>query len=165
MSKDKIIEDFCNKIIEVPDMEYYDDAKTQPKFSVEVYGNGSLYSLVNLDVDGTQHGLGTWWHENGQKWSEVNWVNGKSDGSETYWHENGQKKSEGNWKDDKKHGLYTEWYDNGQKKSEGNWKDNNLDGLYTEWYFNGKKKLERKWVKGKVDSVACWDENGNERKN
>ncbi len=45
------------------------------------------------------------------------------DGLWTWWYEDGQKRSEVNWKDDKKDGLWTEWYVSGQKKTEHTYKD------------------------------------------
>jgi len=40
----------------------------------------------------------TIWYENGQKWAEVNWKDGKKEGIQLTWHENRQKKAEVNWK-------------------------------------------------------------------
>ena len=56
------------------------------------------------------------------------------------WHENGQKFEEGTYKDGKKDGLWTDWYENEQKEEEGTYKDGewissknwNLDGSVRE---------------------------------
>lgn len=50
--------------------------------------------------DGKKDGLEIWWH-NGQKTGEINYKNDKQDGLEIWWHENGQKYRERNWKDGK----------------------------------------------------------------
>ncbi|MFL2478267.1 MAG: toxin-antitoxin system YwqK family antitoxin, partial [Verrucomicrobiales bacterium] len=63
-----------------------------------------------------QDGLEVNWYENGQKWSERNYKDGKFDGLQVAWHENGQKLQEGNWKEDKLDGLWLRWHENGQKK-------------------------------------------------
>ena len=62
-------------------------------------------------------------YENGQKWQEVNYKNGKPDGLWVSWYENGQKGLEGNFKDGKQHGLWLFWHENGQKRQETNYKD------------------------------------------
>ena len=80
-----------------------------------------IYYLVGSDTPYT--GKATSLYENGQKWSEANFKDGKLDGLAVGWHENGQKESEVNFKDGKFHGLWTEWHKNGQKKSERNYKD------------------------------------------
>ena len=47
------------------------------------------------------------------------------DGLRTYWHENGQKASELSYNCGKLHGIYMEWHENGHKEQEGNF---NRDG-------------------------------------
>ena len=42
---------------------------------------------------------------------------------EIKWHENGQKYKEGTYKDGKEDGKWTEWYENGQKSVETTFKD------------------------------------------
>ncbi len=140
-----------NKIIKAPEMEYW--VKTQPKFLIEIYDNGSLRRLEHLNADGKSHGLSTNWHENGQKQYEENYVNGEPHGLYTEWHENRQKKYEVNWVHGEKKGLATEWHENGEKKSEtnyvkrGQWCEEH--GLWLEWHVNGQKQTEGNVVDGK----------------
>ena len=49
-------------------------------------------------------------YENGQKWQEVNYKNGKPDGLWVSWHENGEKRGEGNIKDGKQ--ISKKWWHN-----------------------------------------------------
>jgi antitoxin component YwqK of YwqJK toxin-antitoxin module len=49
-------------------------------------------------------------YENGQKWSEGDYKDGKVDGSYTFYYENGQKSYELNYKDGIQIGLSTGWY-------------------------------------------------------
>ena len=74
------------------------------------------------------------YHNNGQKWEEGYYKDGKKEGEWASWYENGQKKSEGTWKDGKEDGLHTQWYENGQKRREGTYKDGIQVGKYT--YYN-----------------------------
>ena len=70
----------------------------------------------NGDKDGKLDGLSIWWtYENGQKWLEGTYKNGKEDGSHTRWFENGQKRSKENYKDGK---LVSEtcWDEDGNEK-------------------------------------------------
>ncbi len=115
-----------DKKIKVPEMEYWDKAKTKPKFEIGVWGNGSLQFLQHLNEADEKHGL------------YVTWL------------ENGQTSAEGNWECGKMHGLVTEWYDNGQKSHEGNWNNNEQHGKWTDYDANGQKSLETNYVDGKV---------------
>ena len=100
--------------------------------------------------------------ENGQKWSEEPFKDGKRDGLSTEWHANGQKRSEDTFKDGKVEGLVTKWHPNGQKWIEGTYKDGKPEGLETWWYEDGQKREEATWKDGKVVSSTKWDEEGNE---
>jgi major membrane immunogen (membrane-anchored lipoprotein) len=53
-----------------------------------IYENGQI-KVKGYYKDGYPDGKWTAWHENGQKWVEVNYKDGKM----TWWYENGQKKS------------------------------------------------------------------------
>ena len=101
-------------------------------------------------------------YENGQKYSEDNYKDGKEDGLQEGWHENGRKWSEENWKDGKEDGLFASWHENGQKRAEGNWKDGNQDGLFVWWHENGQKKLEVNWKDGEEveGSRKYWNSKG-----
>ena len=76
-------------------------------------------------------------HENGQKWSEGNFKDGKPDGLSVEWFENGQKWSEGNYKNGKEDGLSVTWHKNGQKYVEANYKDGKLVGSMKLWNSKG----------------------------
>ena len=62
--------------------------------------------------DGKEHGLETWWHENGQKHWERTYKDGKVHGRYTGWHENGQKKMEITFKD----GTRKDWDEDGNPR-------------------------------------------------
>ena len=62
-------------------------------------------------------------YENGQKYSEANFKDGKADGKLIWWYENGQQRGEGNYKDDKLHGKFSLWNENGQLIFETTYED------------------------------------------
>ena len=76
-------------------------------------------------------------------------------------YDNGQKWIEITYKDGKEHGLWTGWHENGQKKMEGTYRDNKLHGLVTGWYEHGPKSGEYTFKDGEVISEKEWDEDGN----
>ena len=80
---------------------------------VERYENGKKkYEGDRLD-GGTRTGSWTFWHPNGQKWSEGTYKSGKLEGVWTYWRDNGKKRWDGSFKDDKRDGVWTWWDEQG----------------------------------------------------
>ena len=125
------------------------------------YENGQKWSEENYK-DGKLDGLSAEWYQDGQKKEEVFYENGKQDGLSIFWYENGRKKYEGNYKEGKQDGLETVWDGNGQKKSETNYKDGKKDGLLTRWHENGQKSSEGNYKDGRQDGLwTSWQEDGN----
>ena len=60
--------------------------------------DGEKCPVTNLKDGNGKHIL---YYDNGQKWSETNYKDGKMDGLSTTWHESGQKEYERNYKDGK----------------------------------------------------------------
>ena len=73
----------------------------------ELYG---LSCIVN--------GIYEAWYDNGQKWIECSYVDGKICGLLQAWYENGQKWEEYSYVDGKMHGLYQQWNMDGTKIKE-----------------------------------------------
>jgi antitoxin component YwqK of YwqJK toxin-antitoxin module len=96
-----------------------------------------LYELNNLE-----NGILETWHENGQKFIECSYTDGKLDGLYQVWHDNCQKWKECTYKNGKLDGLYQQWHENGQKFIERNFKDGKEDGIYQSWNENGQKWVE-----------------------
>lgn len=115
--------------IKPPKMEYWDEAKTKPKFEIEVYDmegsnvHGNLHSLTRLNQAGQLDGLSEVWHENGQKEEELNFKNGQRHGLNVWWHDNGQKESEWNYKDGEKHGVCKNYGKDGNMTKTERWED------------------------------------------
>jgi antitoxin component YwqK of YwqJK toxin-antitoxin module len=109
-------------------------------------------------------GVGVVKNENGHKWSETTYKDGKLDGLSTGWHKNGLKWYEQPYKDGKREGLWTMWWNNGQKQWEETYKNGKPVGLSTHWHENGQKMREATYKNGKLVSKTEWDEEGNEIK-
>ncbi len=122
-----------NKIIEVPKMEYWDKDEKQPKFIADIHSNGSLQYLERRNEAGSPDGLSEAWRENGKKWYEQTWKDGKRHGLEIKRYPNNKKEEETDWVDGKLHGKKTVY---------------NLDGsiLIVEYYNKGIEVKELKDV-------------------
>ncbi|MDC3316251.1 toxin-antitoxin system YwqK family antitoxin, partial [Candidatus Thioglobus sp.] len=106
-------------------------------------------------------GLHTEYFDNGQKYNQKSYKDGKLDGKFITWHGNGQKLLEVFYKDGKHEGKFSRWHWNGQIKELSDYKDGKLDGKWTEWYEDGLKKLERNYKQDKLDGKRiAWDING-----
>ena len=107
-------------------------------------GGQILQSLVEMKA-GKRDGVVIKWYQNGDRWLEKNYKDGRQDGkSFVWWDTHGdqrQIRSEGNYKNGQREGKHTEWYRNGQKKSEENWKNGLLEH-WSEWHENGELKSE-----------------------
>ena len=130
-------------------------------------------------------GLQTEWYENGQKWAELNYRDGKLDGLAVYWHENGQKMLEENYNDDKLmsamswkfngekcpvtnvkngNGVLVRYNEDGSESIRYTYKDGVLHGLLTNWYDNGQKFVEGFNKDDKRDGLwTTWYKNGQKR--
>jgi len=107
-------------------------------------------------------GKWTWWYDNGQKWSEGTFKDGKEDGLVAELYRNGQKKEEGTWKNGEPDGKWTYWSADGRESSELIFKNGEgWNGKETYWWDNGQKYREGTYKDGKWIS-KCWDEDGNE---
>ena len=127
--------------------------------SFTLHDNGQKYYERSFK-DGKQFGLETLWFKNGQKREEGTWnENGKQDGLYNTWYKNGQKRLEVNYKNGKKMSE-TKWYSGGQKLSKWSFMGGELDGLETNWYENGQKSSELTYKDGKVFSSKKWNEDG-----
>jgi uncharacterized protein len=101
-----------------------------------------------------------YYHENGNKSSEGNYVNDKAQDLWTIWYDNGQIKSKGNYVEDKLEGRWEYWYETGQKKSAGGYLKGEREGLWQFWYKSGPTEAEETYRKGVVVSATGFFENG-----
>jgi antitoxin component YwqK of YwqJK toxin-antitoxin module len=132
----------------------------------QYYPNGNVSVGVEgyVDRDGNfvRHGVTTNFWENGQKKSQVHYVQGMRHGSRTAWYQGGQIWSDGQFVNGREDGTLTVWFPNGRKAKELNFDHGAWHGTGTEWHLNGRKKMEVEWVRGKRQGMlTIWDEEGN----
>ncbi|HIE72869.1 MAG TPA: hypothetical protein EYQ06_01125 [Flavobacteriales bacterium] len=144
------------------------------KFFTESYIDGVLISINT-------------WYEDGSKFSEAEYKNGKINGYLKSWHKNGKLSANSNIKNNKEHGVTTKYYKNGNKKSEGlydngkmlevtHWdedKDKTVNVKYngllnpitmTKWHKNGQKKGVAHYKNRMKHGIfILWHENGNKK--
>ena len=107
------------------------------------------------------HGLKIFWHDNGQKYEECNYVDGKIHGVYRSWWLNGNKHEERIHETGQLYGPYQSWYDNGQKHEKSSYVQGKLDGSYQSWYDNGQKRMECSYIIGELDGpFQTWYSNG-----
>lgn len=128
----------------------------------EEFYMGGAKKGVRTWKDGQIEGAVVYFHPNGRKSYEANYVNGKKNGFATVWYMNGQKQWQTTFKGGKTHGRWREWHLDGKKKFEGDYSEGSLDGLATWWHDNGRMWQERTYragvpVKG---TVKEWDRAG-----
>ena len=86
---------------------------------VEVYDNGQP-KIKGLLVDGERDGLWVSFYEDGTRWSEENYREGKRDGRTINFHPNGHLRYRGQYVDDEKTGLWQFYDEEGKLAKEMN---------------------------------------------
>jgi len=105
------------------------------------------------------------WNENGQKWSEGNFKDGKEDGKAKSYHQHkdlvGRNNRIETWKNGKLHGEWIDYHLNNKERAKGNMLYGMMEGKWIFWYHNGKKELECKFDFGNlVGSAKIYHDNG-----
>jgi hypothetical protein len=106
---------------------------------------------------GKPSGKVAWWHPNGQKHYEADYVNGEPDGSATWWRSNGTEEYNATWQDGKLIGATT-WDDAGQENGSAP----NGNGTLIFLHADGSKRQEAVYTDGVLSDEHWWDEEGNE---
>lgn len=70
--------------------------------------------------------------------------------TDQYWHSNGIKAREGEFIDGKPNGTHKYWYQNGQLRGIGNWKVGVYDGKWEMYNEDGKEKIIQNYKDGKL---------------
>jgi len=128
------------------------------KDSVKLIDHNGLVYEEGSDTPFTGKIVAHW--PNGQKKSEIEYVDGKRQGKEFTWIEDGQKLYEGENFSGQSYGKVRAWHENGQQAIEVELRNSKPNGKWIEWHENGKKKMEKELRNGQVISTKCWDENG-----
>jgi len=120
---------YIKKNIAVPDSF---DKNTNEVCSNGIHFYENIDCAFYLELEKIENGKWTLWHENGQKSSEGEYINGEKNGKWTIWHQNGQKSVEGEYINGKQNGKWIRWYSNGQKEYEGEYLNEEKNG---NWIF------------------------------
>ena len=129
----------------------------------EPYPSGREAYCARIGPNGEEikHGPSVYWHENGQKASEYQYVDGEKHGTFSRWYESGQLRQTGEWSNGDQTGVWIEYHENGQKKEEKPWVDGWPEGTVTSWHDNGALEVRGEMRHGK--QVGYWqfyDRNG-----
>ena len=126
----------------------------------EKYPNGKK-KLEFPIKDGKIHGTYKEWEQNGQKITELEYVQGVKTGTEKQWYASGKPKLEVSYQNGVPHGVCTEWHKKGHKLSEGYFENGKEEGEHYWWYLGGKKDQLIEYKDGKANGrVVNWYENG-----
>jgi antitoxin component YwqK of YwqJK toxin-antitoxin module len=107
---------------------------------------------------GKPEGKVTWWHPNGQKHFEADYVDGEPDGLATWWRSDGSTEHEAFWQDAKpKLARATTW----DLADAENGKVLNGNGTLVFLHPDGSKRQEAIYTDGALSDEHWWDEEGN----
>ena len=97
------------------------------------YDNGLKFFEINY-VNGKDHGQSISWNEDGQINYKGYSQDGLNHGPSTYWYDNNIICTKGQHYKGKKTGVWCSWHANGHISSKGEYKNNKRHGLWTYWY-------------------------------
>lgn len=97
-------------------VQYYTKGPEESYMAREVfyYQNGQKKIDGYFNKDKKRHGKWLYWREDGKKWSEGYFYEGKDDGMRRTWHENGSKHYEGRYDKGNRVGIW-KFYDESGK--------------------------------------------------
>jgi len=101
----------------------------------EIQTNDGITYQLNSDIPYT--GKHTMYYDNGLKFFEINYVNGKEHGQSISWNEDGQINYKGYSQDGLNHGPSTYWYDNNIICTKGQHYKGKKTGVWCSWHANG----------------------------
>ncbi|MDC1018141.1 hypothetical protein OAR36_06775 [Pseudomonadales bacterium] len=139
-------------------------ADSKPTIVETFHSNGELASVKHYQAKidgGNEHGVSRSFHENGDLFSELNWVNGKKEGLHKYFYQDDW--IETNWVNGKREGLRIT-YDKEGIKEMTQFANDQLHGLsysrsgrisyYTTCYYRGKSVKRNFMVSKKVRTTG-----------
>lgn len=109
------------------------------------------------------HGPSIDYYDNGRKWTEVHYRNGKMHGKFCHWTSDGQPTVRGTYRDGKREGLWTEWHGTGKLRSQCRYSNGNIQGSKV-WFGNDGKTVIREDrydpMSHRLTEQVRWHENG-----
>ena len=102
------------------------------------------------------------WYDNGKRYKEFEYKNGKKDGEYISWYPDGITiRTKCEFKNGKKEGEYKGWYEDETKRLFCKYKNGELDGIFEEWYENGKQETLAHYKDGVAEGIVKkWHKNG-----
>ena len=104
------------------------------------------------------------YHEDGSKYLEWPFVNGKRHGMHIWYGDDGQISTEAPYINGKEHGMKIHYYKDGSKSSETPYVDGNANGTGIKYRQDGSKERETVYVKRKKQSEIWYREDGSKWK-
>lgn len=114
--------------------------------------SGTLDSLRlrQLQFKPVKDGYKKAYYLNGRLYSEGIVKNGKEDGLWIYWHDNGKKAREGNFVQGKREGIHKYWFLNGRMRGEGSFKNDKYDGKWLMYKEDSQEVVEQVYKNGEL---------------
>lgn len=134
---------FSQELIEKEGKYYQNDELFTGLFK-ELNDDSILVSERNF-LDGFEHGVSTYFYENGNKFEQRTYNLGFKDGTWLTWNKNEIKTAEANYTNDLKHGRWYIFDDNGNKRYEMHYHKGKKVGSWYMWDANGKLISEKKF--------------------
>ena len=139
------------------DAAYYWDNKIIDGPCQSWHDNGQKYEEGTY-INGKLHGTYQCFYDDGQIAEEHTYLAGILNGSYQTWHDNGQTMLKCNYINGSLNRSYQTWYKNGQIKKRCNYSAMSLNGRYQTWYKNGQKHVECTYVDGELHGLhqSCY---------
>lgn len=118
------------------------------------------------DLYGTarKHGPSRTWYDDGGRWIEEAFVEGRREGLFTEYHRNGKKAREGRYAADERDGAWTTWYENGNVEETVTFRMGVRDGPFATFWRGGGRKAEGRYCGGaQCGRWRAWGEDGAEQ--
>ncbi len=109
----------------------------------EYRGFYTQYEMPEAITDESKSGSLLISYENGQKWLEGTFADGKLDGTVKMWRQDGTLFIEEHYDHGVRNGKLIWWYPSGQKEKEVDWVNGKKNGLWIEWDENGNETSRR----------------------
>lgn len=91
-------------------------------------------------------GYWTNWYENGQIFTENNYINGEESGHYVKYYKHGHKRAEGSHVAGRRHGKWIEWHRNDKIQFEGEYINGYVSGKWIKWDRNGQIEFEAEYI-------------------
>lgn len=128
---------------------------------IDRFPNGMQRAEYNFyrDDNGNEvwHGKRIEWTQNGKKFSEGFYVNGKAEGLRTYWYENGRKSAEGYYRDNLPVGVWLKWYPDGHLQEKCEYENGQKNGTCMYWSEKNREVDIVRYINGKPLPIVEWE--------